>query len=275
MKFNQRSGFTLIELLIFSAVFTIAMVGFVVILISFTRVQVRQSAASEVNQQSQFLLQTIQGYIEQSSVIEMPTDVPTSTLKLRMQVNASDPTYIYLSGGALYLKKTEGGQAERLNSNRVTISSASFVKRENPPGHDSVSVVLSVEYNTQNIQERFSQTLNTAIARVSAATFDSNVIPSSTNVYDLGVSSQLWRSVNNLIYFSGSNVGIGNGASNPQQKLVVDGGIMVNPNNVEKPATCDATVRGTMWFTPFGVATDTLQLCVKLGSGSYGWATVY
>ncbi|RJQ29941.1 type II secretion system protein [Candidatus Parcubacteria bacterium] len=274
VKVNSRSGFTLIELLVFTAIFAATMVAFVMVLVSFTGVQVRQSGAAEVNQQSQFLLQIVQRYVEESSLVEMPVNTPTSTIKLRMGVSAADPTYVYLSGSDLYVRQTDGGQPERLNSSRVLISNVSFVKRENPPGHDSVSVTFTVTYNTQNIKERFAQTLDTAIARVNAATFDSNVIPSSTAVYDLGVSSQVWRSVNNLIYFSGSNVGIG--VSGPQQRLEVDGGVRLNTTSGQPSCSAGGQSRGTLWLTQAGgVATDTLQLCVRRGDGSYSWVTIY
>lgn len=81
-----------------------------------------------------------------------------------------------------------------------------FTKHSNPPGHDSVSVSFMVAYNTTNIKQQFSQTLQTAIARVSAASFDSNIIPLSSAQYKLGVSGNIWSSVNDVINFSGSNV---------------------------------------------------------------------
>ena len=118
----SRKGFTLIELLVFSAIFTMVMIAFVAVLVAFTRIQVRQAATVEVNGQSQFLLQTIQRYVEESSAVEIPENVSTSTLKLRMPASGADPTYIYLSGGVVYLRQTQSGQAQALTSNRVTIS---------------------------------------------------------------------------------------------------------------------------------------------------------
>lgn len=271
---GRKSGFTLIELLIFVAVFTTMLLGFVAVLVSFTRVQVRQSGAAEVNQQSQFLLQTVQRYVEESSAVEIPYDASTSTLKLRMSAGSSDPLYIYLSGNTVYLRETDAGQPSALSSNRVNVTELSFVRRANPPGHDLVSVVFTVAYNSPNIQERFSRTLDSAIARVSAATFDSSVIPSSTNTYDLGVSSQIWRSVNNMIYFSGSNVGVG--ISNPQQRLEVEGGLRLNTTLSQPGCSAAAGSRGMLWFIQAGgVATDTLQLCVRRGDGSYSWIIIY
>ena len=273
MRINTRAGFTLIELIIFAAIFTVAMIAFVGILVSFTRVQARQSAAAEVNQQSQFLLQTIQRYVEESSMIDAPIDVPTTTLKLRMAENATDPTYIYLSGGALYLQETDGGQADLLNSNKVVVSDLSFVKRANPPAHDSVSVSFTVTYNTQNLQQRLSRTLQSAIARVSAATFDSDIRASSTNTYKIGASAQEWQSINNTIYFNGPNVGISSNPITPQQRLEIDGGLRLN-TTIGKPA-CGTGERGTFWFTRGGGGKDSVDICLQSPTGTLFWYQVY
>lgn len=217
----QRSGFTLIELMIFSAVFAIVMISFLSILVTVLGIQTRQSAVTEVTTQSNFLLQQIENYVERSSVIEMPQDTSTTTLKLRMPAIAEDPTIITLFGGTVYIQQA-GGPQTPLTSGKVNVASLAFTKHSNPPGHDSVSVALLLAYNTPNLKQQFSEAFSTTVARASAATFDSNVIPSSTATYDLGVSSQIWRSVNNSIYFSGSNVGIGIIA--PTQALQVAGG---------------------------------------------------
>jgi len=208
----------LIELLIFSAIFSVTMIVFIAVLVAVTRVQVRESTAAEVNQQSQFLLQTIERYVEQSSAIEMAKDTPGDTLKLRMASLAEDPIYIYLSSGAAYLRQTDAGTPQALTSPRVTVSSLTFTKHENAGGHHSVSVSFAVAYNSPNPQQQFSQALQTAITRVNAATFDSNILPGGSNL-KLGVAPGDWQSINDTIYFNGTNVGIGTTA--PDEKLTV------------------------------------------------------
>ncbi len=219
---RSKNGFTLIELMIFSAIFSVIMIAFISILVAITTVQGRQSGVSEVTQQSQFLLQQIQYYVERSSLIEMNSDVATDTLKLRMAASAEDPIYIYLSNNTVYIKQTDGGIAQPLTSNKVLVSNMSFTKRSNAPGHDSVAVSFSVSYNTGGIQQRFAEGLQTAIARVSAATFDSDVRAGSSNQYVIGAASGEWKSINGTIYFNGSNVGVG--ALSPGAKLQVSGG---------------------------------------------------
>ncbi len=218
---TSNKGFTLVELALYAAMFAVASVAFIAILVSVTKVQVRQSAVAEVNQQSQFLLQNIQRYVESSSLVEMAQDAVTSTLRLRMSSSTFDPTLIYLSGGTIYLQEA-GGAPQALTSGKVNVTNMSFIKRANSSGKDSVNVSFTMEYNAPNTQQRFSQALNISVARVSAATFDSSIIPSTSNTYKLGVASGDWQSINDTIYFNGSNVGIG--INPPSAKLQVNGG---------------------------------------------------
>lgn len=201
-------GFTLIELLIFAAIFSFVVVAFITILTSVLNIQVRESSQAEVAGQSQYLLQQVQYYVEHASLVDIPQDVATTTLKLWLGVNSEDPTYLTLSNGIVYLQQTATGTLQAMTSNRVTVSNLTFTRRANPPGHDVVAVSFTMSYNTVNPEQMFSEALQTTVARVSAATFDSSVIPSSTATYNLGVTGNVWSSVNQIIDFSGSNVGI-------------------------------------------------------------------
>lgn len=260
------------ELLIFSAIFSIIAMSFFGALVSSIQIQTRQTAVAEVNQQSQFLLETIQRSVENSSLIELASDTATTTLKLRMASSTADPTYIYLGGTTVYYKQTDTGAVQPLTSNKVNVSNLVFTKRANPPGHDSVNVVFTVSYNTSNIKRSFLQNLEISVARVSAATFDANVIPSTNNTLSLGVTSQSWQSVNNVMYFSGSNVGIG--VSSPNQTLEVNGGIRLNTSNGQP--SCASSQRGTFWVVESGTGVkDNVQVCVKNASDTYIWSTIY
>ncbi len=224
LRHKSGAGFTLIEIIIFAALFAISISGMALILIAITRVQVRQSASVEVAGQSQRLLQIIQQRVEQSSGVELPTDVSTTTLKLRMQ-GSVDPTYIYVSGNVAYLKETDSGTPEALTSDLVRVTDLAFVKRVNNRGKDSVAVNFTVSFNTSNIQQSFVHVLDTAIARVSAATFDSDIRASSSNLYKIGAGTQEWKSINDTIYFgSAVNVGVGITPASSGVKLQVSGG---------------------------------------------------
>lgn len=274
---SDRRGVTLLELLVFLGIFAIIIVSFMGVLVVVNRVQIRQSASLEVGQQSQFLLQAIQYNIERSSLVEMTTDFVTSTLKLRVSSSTVDPTYIYLSGGRVYLKETDVGIPQPLTSTRVNVTNLTFTKRANVPSKDSVAVSFTVEYATNNAQQQSSQSFTTAIARVSAATFDSNVLPAASNLYKIGAVAGDWQSINNTVYFGGTGnayVGIGPGLTSPQQRLEVDGGVRLN--TVTAQPTCGATIRGTIWFTQSGgAASDTVQACIRNNLGNYLWVNFY
>src|SRR5262245_8759926 len=111
----SRSGFTILELLVFSAIFVGISLSFVTILVTVTRIQVRQNGFSQVNKESLFLLQTIQRYIESASSVDMATSTPMSTLTLRMSSSSLDPTTIFASTTDVYYQ--EGSfPSLRLNS---------------------------------------------------------------------------------------------------------------------------------------------------------------
>jgi hypothetical protein len=68
------------------------------------------------------------------------------------------------------------------------------------------------------------------------------------------------------------NVGIGSTA--PSQRLEVNGGVRVNPTTA-KPA-CDATSRGTFWFTQGAAGIkDTTEVCAKDASEAYAWRLLW
>ncbi len=269
---SSARGFTIIELLIFSAIFSIVAITFLTLLVSSVQVQTRQNAAAEVNQQSQLLLDTIQYYVNSSALIEMASDAASTTLKLRMSSSTVDPTYIYMTGGTVYLKQTDSGTEQPLTSNKVIVSDLSFTKRVNPGGRDSVNVNFTMSYNATNIKQSFLQSLSISVARVGAATFDSNVVPATSNTYKIGASSQIWQSINDIIYFSGSNVGIG--VSSPGQTLEVNGGLRLN-TTVAQP-TCDTSQRGAFWVTQSASGTkDAVTVCAKDSSNAYSWRTIY
>jgi competence protein ComGC len=223
---RPRRAFTLIELLIFSAIFALMMVAFITIFLSILKVQSRQAGASEVNQQSQFLLQQIQYYVERSSLIELSQDTATTTLKLRMAAASEDPTYIYSSSSIVYLQQTATGTAQALTNSKVSVSSLIFTKHSNAPSHDSVSLSFLVSYNAPTSSaQQFSQAFQTAIGRVSAATFDSSITPSSTDVLVIGTGATRWKSINDVLYFSSANPpNVGIGTASPNAKLQVSGG---------------------------------------------------
>jgi hypothetical protein len=175
-----------------------------------------------VQEESAALLQQLQYNVQNASLINIPIDISTSTLSLRMSSSSTDPTTVTVNAsGTVYIKQGNGTTTP-LTSSHVKVTNLSFVRHTNPPSHDTVSISFTMLYNTTNLQQFFSQSFQTAVTQVSAATFDSSLLPSSTATYSIGVSGNIWNSINGVIYFSGSNVGVG--SSSPQAALDVSGG---------------------------------------------------
>jgi type II secretory pathway pseudopilin PulG len=256
----SKSGFTLIEIIVFMGIFSAMALVFLTILVVVSRIHVRESASAEVNQQSSYLLRTIEASVQGASLVELDADVSTTTLKLRMASSSIDPTYIYLSSAHVYIKEGNSGIPQQISSDRVDVTTLNFTKRQNPGAKDTVALGMSVSYHTSNLQQAFTQALSSGVSKVSAAVFDSNIVPNTGDTYKLGAAAGDWRSVNDTIYFSGSNVGIG--TETPEQVLEVNGGLRLNPqDDITKP-DCDATSRGTLWFTVVKGGPDLLEVCM-------------
>lgn len=267
---SRRSGFTLIELTVFAAIFSLVTVSFLSILVAVVRVQARQGASNDVNQQSDFVLATVQRIVEQSSYIEGTAGSAVSDITLRMPSASQDPTRLYLSDGAIYMQ-VAGGAAAPITTSDVLVNSATFTKKTNAGGKDGLAINMSISNNTSNTTRSITRALDVFVTRVSAATFDSDLVPNTNNTYKLGVSSQIWQSINDSLYFSSGNVGVG--VASPASKLEVDGGVRLN-TATSKP-TCASTIRGTIWVTQSGGgSSDVIEVCLRNASSSYNWVTM-
>ena len=222
-KINNKKGFTLIEVLLYTAIFAIVAGLTTGILLTVTQVQQRESASAEVTGQLNFVMQRLRQIVSESSNIEIEAGITTSTLKLRMKDTAKDPTCLSLVSGVIKLAEGPGTNPNEcttttsdLTSNRVIVDTLNFKKFTQYPGHDTLSLDIQMTYNSQNPKSRVQRTLSSAIARVSAATFDSDVVPGGVYNYTLGQAGAPWQKVimadgtaANPSYTFGSNTGLG------------------------------------------------------------------
>ncbi|MFH1193179.1 MAG: type II secretion system protein [Candidatus Jorgensenbacteria bacterium] len=217
---HSQSGFTLIELLIYGAIFSVAAVFLVNILTAVTQTQLRQTSVNEVNQQLTFVAGTVQRLVRESSAVENDAGVSSTTLVLRMPSSTLDRTFVYASGTAVYLEQgssTIGAAAASLLTNdKVTVTEFSVKRFENPGGLSVVQFDIALSYNSSSTKSKVTRTWSGAVARISAATFDSSLLPATGGTLDVGGASYNW----NNAYFSGDvtigtdgQVGVGVAAS--------------------------------------------------------------
>jgi type II secretory pathway pseudopilin PulG len=185
-------GYTLLELLLYIGIFAVAAGMLSGILITFTRVQTQTTADAEVVQQLSFVQSTIQRLIRDSVNISNPVGVASSSLVLRM---ASSTAIISSDANGIYLQQGSGPVIPLTNS-LVRVSGFQIIKYENPGAHAIVKVDISLTYNSSSTYQQVTRNLKTAIGRVTAASFDDNIIPNTSNLYTLGASSGAsWRNV--------------------------------------------------------------------------------
>ncbi|MBI2010652.1 MAG: prepilin-type N-terminal cleavage/methylation domain-containing protein [Candidatus Colwellbacteria bacterium] len=191
MKYQR--GFSLVELLVYAAIFAIVTGVLTGILVVGTRTQTREKAGGEVNQQLSLILTTVERLVRQSSLIEKVyegTDEGVActtfcSLKLRMSDASLDPTVIRSDANGVYLKQGAGAEVT-LTTSRVVVNSLTFTKYEIAGAHATVQMDATLTYNSSNPQLAISKTIQSAIARVSAATFDADLLPNTDNTYSIG-----------------------------------------------------------------------------------------
>lgn len=201
----QRSGFTLAEMVVFIAIFAASAVFLVGILTTVTRTQVRQAANTEVGDQVDFVARTIQQLVRQSSVVMNDPGIASTTLILRLASSTIGTAKIYADPGntAIYLQEvndsTGASTTVPLTSNKVKVNTFSVTRFQNPGGPAIVQVDLTLDYNTTNPQAVVSRSWHSAISRISAASFDSTILPTAGSL-NIGQSgSPTWMNA----YFSG------------------------------------------------------------------------
>ncbi|OGG42467.1 hypothetical protein A3A21_02650 [Candidatus Jorgensenbacteria bacterium RIFCSPLOWO2_01_FULL_45_25b] len=215
---RKNDGFSLIELLMYIAIFAVSATLLIGILTTVTRVQGRQQSEAVVTKQITFVNQTIQRIVHESSLIDMPSGVASSSLTLRMASSTGDPTRIYVSNGRLYIK--EGTKEDvPLTDGNVIVDTFRVKKLESKEGKSLVQVGLGISYNTADPKVKFSRVIEIMVTRITAASFDSDLVPLGSGL-SVGNSGNNWQNG----YFSGG-VGIGIDAPSAGAKLKVAGNI--------------------------------------------------
>ncbi|PIU98269.1 hypothetical protein COS61_02300, partial [Candidatus Wolfebacteria bacterium CG03_land_8_20_14_0_80_40_12] len=219
---KSAKAFTLVEVLIYTSITAIVAGLLTGLLLTVSQIYQKESASTEVGGQMNFIIQRIGQLIRESSNIEIDAGFLTSTLKLRMKDLSKDPTCISLVDGAIKLAEGPGGSnncastVSDLTNSRVVVDNLTFKKFTAYPGHDTVSIDIQMTYNSENPKSRVQRSLSSGIARVSAATFDSDVVPGGAYGYTLGQQGAPWQKVivadgtaANPSYTFANNTGLG------------------------------------------------------------------
>ena len=222
MNKKSDAGLTLVELLVYTAIFTMSALFLVGILGVTTKVQTRQSSVNEINQQIAAIQDIIKQLVQESSLIENEAGQASTALVLRMPETADDKTFIYAANKVLYLEQgvsaTSINLAQRITNEKVKIDSFNVTKYENPGGLAVVQVNLVLSASTTNPQSAVTRTMQTAIARISAANFDSHITPNLPDNFNIGTGINRWDNAffNTLDVLNDTKIGrLGVGVSAP------------------------------------------------------------
>ncbi|MCL4405314.1 MAG: prepilin-type N-terminal cleavage/methylation domain-containing protein [Patescibacteria group bacterium] len=220
---KDKRGFTLIELLLYVAIFAISAGIITSVMVNALRIQGGENSSTEVSSQLNYVLATVQRLVQQSSEIEYAyegtsTSTPCTTfctLELRNASSTLDPTWITSNANGVYVQQgggtQGGGTVTAITNSLITVNNLKFTIYTFPGGNTTVQVNGSFAYNTSNSELAVTKTLESAIGRVSAATFDSAILPTVDNSLSIGQggSSNLrWQNIylGGTLYLSTSSL---------------------------------------------------------------------
>jgi len=147
---QSQKGFTLIELILYVGISSFILLVTFLFASQILEARVKAQAIAEVEQQGDWVVQTITQAIKNSkSPINSPTINGTaSLLSLTMADTAKNPTDFSLSNGAIIIGEANGVALSLTNSN-VVVSGLSFqnLSRTGTAGNIKFSFVVS--YNNQ------------------------------------------------------------------------------------------------------------------------------
>ena len=243
----NRKGFTLVELLIYLSIFAVASIFLISILVTFVRVDVEQSAASEVAEQANFILQRIQNTIQNASFLVVNDDIndeidaalglPHTYLVIKAANEGDDPItsvtdpnspiVIYKEGDFVKVRQGMPININNLNNNKVKVTDLRFTKVSSHPGRDVVLINLILQYNSANVMQQVTRTFTLGVSKASAAVFDTSLQPGAFTL-DIGTATNRWRN----LFLSGTLNVIGSsafGGGDAVNFVKHSGGLSVNP----------------------------------------------
>ena len=207
---NKETGYTPIELLLYAAIFAVSAAIVTGVVINLPMFQ-GSGGSAEVNGELGQVLTTVQRLVQRSSEMGYAyegdsTSTPCATyctLELKVPSGSgSQDVWITSNANGVYLQQGTVNPPVALTSDQVKVNNFQFTIYNVPGKQPTVQVDASFSYNTTNPELAFTKALESVIGHVSAATFDSSILPSADNSLSIGQGSPTLRWQN--LYLSGA-----------------------------------------------------------------------
>src|SRR3989344_6854700 len=191
---KSQKGFTLIEVLIYATTLAITAGLLTAVLSNTLRIRNREANSTELSQQLNFVLGTVQSLVNESALIDSVYETGTSpgtactnfcTLKMYTSASSTYPTFVHATSTGVYL--TQGTSTPtytapyttELTGEGITVDHFELTKLEFEGGHASVRVDMALTINSTNPQFAVTRSIQSAIGRVTAAVFDDHLLPNA------------------------------------------------------------------------------------------------
>jgi len=169
MKNTKLKSITLIETLLYIALAAVIILAVSLLITMITQVRTKNKTTTEVENQGAQLMRTITQTIRNSRSVNSPlVGANGTTLSLKMDEAAKNPTVFEITDGRIDVKEGAGTPQDLIGSN-VTINEVSFSnlaldQTSAPP--EEIRVQFTVKYNSTdprfgfNYQKTFTGTAN-------------------------------------------------------------------------------------------------------------------
>lgn len=220
MRFKLLNGknsraFSLVEVLVYIAIFVVVSISLFSVLTTVLNIERGETTRVEVGEQLSYISDSLKYLIAETSLVDVAEGVPVEILLLRRNEAALDPTIVYSTSGALYVK--EGlASPYALTDERVSVEDLHFQKFSPAGGPAVVEISVTLGSSNPNPRSQKSRKLEIAFSRLYAATFDSDLLPSAANKKIGQSSGSTWERIlvsdgseSNPSYSFGNNTSIG------------------------------------------------------------------
>jgi len=158
----NNNGFTLIELVIQVSIFSIVAAFMIGITLVATQVKNRELAQSETLGQLNFLTQTIQRLVRESSLALVKNGGAVAQTGSTLELNrAGASTTVSISSETIRLQEGLNPQSN-LTSDKVVVDGLSFTRYSNYPGPETISFSITLHYSSGQLFATSTRTIRSS-----------------------------------------------------------------------------------------------------------------